>query len=218
MVKRRKMLIGMGSLAAGGAAAMGTGAFTSVSAKRSLEVQVADDSDALLALVKEDSANADAYVTGQKGNDPSVVQDGDTLSIDISTDQDPPVGGVGVNNNAYTVIRRLFEVKNQGSQAVYVWAEGLPSEVRMFTDDTNYLNRGTGAGNNQGAFSDTSNLNPADPADTNDPANPGGYEAAPLLDPGQGLDDIGMLVDTRGGSDLDFDSTIIIKAVAPSEL
>jgi hypothetical protein len=218
-MQRRKYLAALGSIAAAGAAGLGTGAFTSVNAKRGLEVQVADDSDALLALIKEDSENADAYVDGKEGNDPNEPQDGDVLSIDISTDQDPPVGGVGVNNNAYTVIRRLFEVKNQGSQQVYVWAEGLPSEVRLFTDDTNYDNFGTGAGNNQGAFSDTSNLNvPADPADDNDPRNPGGYEAAPLISPGTGLDDIGMIVDTRGGSSLDFDGPITIKGVAPSEL
>jgi hypothetical protein len=189
---------------------MGTGAFTSVSAKRGLTVQVEDDNDALLGLYKEDGPNADAYVSMSGGQ----------LSIDISTDvaddNSPPENGV--NDNAYTVIRRLFEVKNQGTQKVYVWAEGLPPEVRLFTDDTNYDNRGTGAGNNQGAFSDTSNLNPNDPADENDPQNPGGYEAAPLLGVGSGLDDIGMIVDTQGGSNLDFDGEITIKAVAPSEL
>ena len=210
MPKRRKFLAGLGSIAAGGAAAMGTGAFTSVSANRGLSVQVDDDADSLLGIIKEDSKNADAYVNDS----------GNQLSIDISTNVDPPSGGGrnGVNDNAYTIIRRLFEVKNQGSQEVYVWAEGLPSEVRLFTDDTNYTNRGTGAGNNQGAFSDTSNLNPNDPADTNDPQNPGGYEAAALLGVGQGLDDIGMIVDTRGGSNLNFDGEITIKAVAPSEL
>jgi hypothetical protein len=210
-MERRKFLIGAGSLAAGAAAATGTGAFTSVSANRGLSVSVSDDADSLLGIIKEDSDNADEYVDDS----------GNTLSIDISTLVDEPESGGsnGVNDNAYTVIRSLFEVKNQGSQEVYVWAEGLPEEVRLFSDDTDYQNRGTGSGNNQGAFSDTSNLNvPADPADENDPQNSGGYEAAPLLGVGTGLDDIGMIVDTRGGSDLNFDAEITIKAVAPSEL
>jgi hypothetical protein len=38
MVKRRKVLIGLGSLAAGSAATVGTGAFTSVSANRDISV------------------------------------------------------------------------------------------------------------------------------------------------------------------------------------
>jgi hypothetical protein len=208
-MQRRKFLIAAGSLAAGTAAATGTGAFTSVSANRGLEVSVSDDVDSLLGIIAEDSENADEYVDDS----------GNTLSIDISTTVDNNSGENGVNDNAYTIIRRLFEVKNQGTQKVYVWAEGLPSEIRLFHDDSNILNPGTGSGNNQGAFSDSSNLNvPADPADDNDPQNSGGYEAAPLLDVGMGLDDIGMIVDTQGGSNLDFDSNITIKGVAPSEL
>jgi hypothetical protein len=55
MVKRRKFLIGLGSLAAGGAAAMGTGAFTSASAdNRTVSVGVETDSSSQIGLVAGD--------------------------------------------------------------------------------------------------------------------------------------------------------------------
>ena len=196
-------MIGVGSLAAGSAAAMGTGAFTSVQANRSLTVETADDASALLALEAEDTPNGNEYVD----------ESDNAIAIDISTSH-----GDGVNDDAYTVVRNLFQATNQGTQNVYVWAEGLPAEVRMFHDDDgSYQNAGSGAGNNQGAFSDTSNLNPSDPADANDSQNPGGYEAAPLLAPGDTLDNVGLLVDTRNG-EVDFDQDIVIKAVAESEV
>jgi hypothetical protein len=51
MVKRRKFLIGAGSLFAGGAAATGTGAFTEMrSGERSVKVRAADDSDGFVAI------------------------------------------------------------------------------------------------------------------------------------------------------------------------
>ena len=52
-MKRRNFVIGFGALSAGGAAAIGTGAFSSVSANRDISVEVADDSQAYLALQSE---------------------------------------------------------------------------------------------------------------------------------------------------------------------
>ncbi len=202
-MERRKFLFGIGTVAAGGAAAMGTGAFTSVSANRSLTIETADDADALLALEAEATPNGNEYVD----------ENGGAISIDIST-----ADGDGVNDDARTIVRNLFQATNNGTQNVYVWAEGLPEGVSMFHDDDSGENyKKTGAGNNQGAFSDTSNLNPDDPADANDPQNPGGYEAAPLLAPGDTLDNIGLSIDTTGG-EVDFDADISIKAVAESEV
>jgi hypothetical protein len=204
-MQRRKFIAGIGSLAAAGAAGIGTGAFTSTNASRELTVDTANDADALLGLEACDTPNGNEYVD----------EAGNAIAIELTSSN----GGDGVNTDAYTVIRSLFKVTNQGSQPVYVWAEGLPDEVRMFHDDDdngeNY--KQSGAGNNQGAFSDTSNLNPDDPADQNDPQNPGGYEAAPLLNAGDMLSDVGLLVDTRT-SDVNFDDDITIKAVAASEL
>ena len=47
---RRKFLIGAGSLAAGGAAAMGSGAFTAMTASRGASINVVNDSTGLLQL------------------------------------------------------------------------------------------------------------------------------------------------------------------------
>jgi hypothetical protein len=47
---RRKFLVGLGSLAAGGAAASGTGAFTAATMSRSANVAVVNDTNALIAL------------------------------------------------------------------------------------------------------------------------------------------------------------------------
>jgi hypothetical protein len=57
-MRRRKFLVGMGSLAAGGAAATGTGAFTTMaSGDRTMSVKVAEDSTAYVEL-KEDGKYA----------------------------------------------------------------------------------------------------------------------------------------------------------------
>ena len=52
-MNRRNFVIGLGALSAGGAAAVGSGAFSSVSAIRDISVEVADDSEAYLALQSE---------------------------------------------------------------------------------------------------------------------------------------------------------------------
>ncbi|MEA5407815.1 hypothetical protein VB773_09725 [Haloarculaceae archaeon H-GB2-1] len=49
-MQRRKFLVGMGSLAAGGAAAMGTGAYDGVAAKRTVSVDLKGDAAANLVL------------------------------------------------------------------------------------------------------------------------------------------------------------------------
>jgi hypothetical protein len=209
-MQRRKFLLGAGSLAAAGAAAMGTGAFTSVEANRGLAVKASNDAGALLGLKKiEDSANSDEYVEvmGSGG-----TGDPKTISIDISSDSD----GTGLNDNATTKIKRLFRVTNQGSQNVYVWASGLPTDPRVAfaSGETSQIqNAGTGAGENQGAFSINSNL---DENDIDDSTGTGGEEAAPLLAPGDYVDVELFAFGSLDG--LDFDSDITINAVAEDQV
>jgi hypothetical protein len=90
---------------------MGTGAFTSVTASRNVDVAVANDSAAYLGLSGTGGANSD-YVTddGSSG----------TLSIDLDSGQSVAGGGEGVNPNALTEIDFLFEITNQGTQSVDV--------------------------------------------------------------------------------------------------
>jgi len=52
-MERRKFVIGLGSLAAGGAAATGTGAFSAMTADRSADINVVDDTGGLVSLHPE---------------------------------------------------------------------------------------------------------------------------------------------------------------------
>ncbi|WP_130501620.1 DUF1102 domain-containing protein [Natrinema hispanicum] len=112
-MQRRKFVIGMGALASGAAAGIGTGAFSSVSATRNVDVEVADDASAYLRLQGTGGNNSD-YVTDDG--------DGGTLTIDLSSSNSGDVsgGGEGVNPDAVTKIDNLFTVENQGTQEVDV--------------------------------------------------------------------------------------------------
>lgn len=119
MTNRRKFLTGLGALASGTAAAVGTGAFTSVAADRSVSVAVADDSDALLAFETSGADNS-AYADTS----------GTAVSIDVTETNNSGFSSTdpnGVNANATTQINDVFKVRNQGSQAVVVYVE--PSSI-----------------------------------------------------------------------------------------
>jgi hypothetical protein len=108
-MRRRRLLLGAGTVL-GASGTLGTGAFTSVSADRSVQVSVVDDASAYLRLVPVPSSGNSAYVN----------TDGGTLSIDMS-DSNGGVLGNGVNPNATTVFDDLFRIENQGTQTIYVW-------------------------------------------------------------------------------------------------
>jgi hypothetical protein len=103
-------MIGIGSLAAGGAAATGTGAFTSVEANRNMTVDVVSDQSAFLALSGEFARNSE-YL----GNDGS---DGE-LTVKISGDNDDLVGE-GLNADANTTIHEVFSVANNSPNTIVV--------------------------------------------------------------------------------------------------
>ena len=112
-MQRRKFIIGTGALAAGGAAALGTGAFTSVEADRNVEVNVTDDASAYLGLEAADHPNGDELVD----------DDGDTVEVEI-TETNADGQGQGLNPNATTTIDNLVQVTNQGTQdGVGIWVD-----------------------------------------------------------------------------------------------
>ncbi|MYL16822.1 hypothetical protein GLW36_09220 [Halorubrum terrestre] len=109
MTNRRKFLAGVGALATGSAAAVGTGAFTSVSANRTVNVALADDSNAFVGL--------------EPGDSELVVQSGSTLQVNLDgTGAD----GSGANMDAVTTIgdpdnpqtNHAFKIIHQGTQPV----------------------------------------------------------------------------------------------------
>ena len=101
-MNRRNVIIGMGGLAVGGGALVGTGAFDTVEAERTVSVETAGDADAFLAL---EDASGGEYVDEQDG----------TIAINLDGN---PEGAQGLNQNARTVLRNLVTVTNQGTQTV----------------------------------------------------------------------------------------------------
>jgi hypothetical protein len=113
-MKRRNLLVTMGVLSAGGAVATGTGAFTSAEADRDVTVAVADDASAFLAISDTGNANKE-YVTEDNGE----------FGLDLTGSNSTSGGGAGVNADAVTVFRDLFEIRNQGTQDIDVEVDPL---------------------------------------------------------------------------------------------
>jgi hypothetical protein len=110
-MERRKFLIGTGALAAGGAAALGSGAFSKVEAQRQVSIQVATDRNAYLGFKSMDTPNSRNYFS----------YDGDGhAEIDISEHDDfegeegGAQPGEGVNSDSFTWFDGLFLLCNQG--------------------------------------------------------------------------------------------------------
>lgn len=104
----------MGALAAGGAASLGTGAFSSVEAERKLTVQIADDSDAYLQF------NTDLGNAPDNNYEYAEINDDGELEIEFAEND---AGGLGVNPNAVTVFDDVFAIRNRGTEDVKVWVE-----------------------------------------------------------------------------------------------
>lgn len=103
-MERRKFLIGAGSLTAGGAAAMGTGAVDTISTDRDLAVDVAGDASAYLGL---DPGNSQFVTVDDNQN---------VIGLDFASDAN---GGSGVNNEGSTEARPAFTLENNSDEELY---------------------------------------------------------------------------------------------------
>ncbi|CAJ51726.2 hypothetical protein [Haloquadratum walsbyi] len=135
-MQRRKLIAGIGSVAAGAAAVTGTGALTSVNAERSIAVDVADDSDAFLAITPQRTSNGSEYASTSDGE----------IKFDFT---ETSVGGGGLNRNAETIIRDILQVRNQGTQDLIVGVTGLPEFMSIFSDDGSVAANGNSTSLNQ---------------------------------------------------------------------
>jgi len=110
-MKRRSILAGAGLLVGTGGMALGTGAFTSVSAERSISIDTASDSQAFLRLDPDDPNYPNsAYATETDG----------MIEIDVTSGAEGEFDGTGVSPFANTVLGEVLPVGNQGTQAVEV--------------------------------------------------------------------------------------------------
>ncbi|QKY17070.1 hypothetical protein [Halorubrum sp. CBA1229] len=137
-MERRKFVIGLGSLAAGGAAATGTGAFTSAEVDRQVTVDVEDDVQGYLSPQPADTANGDAYARLQGPENEATNTNDDVLIIqfngiqnNLQSDQNNTAiegsssdYGGGLNKNAVYEFDDLITVTNQGPQTIDVSVDG----------------------------------------------------------------------------------------------
>jgi len=131
-MKRRNLIGLIGTLA--GTGAVGSGAFTSVSADRSVSVSLADDDEAFLRLTERGTGRR-SYV------------DGSTIGFDIPSPDEDEYGGTDPEGVGTDSVYRfggdvshdeagLFGVENQGTQPVRVYStqpnrENVP-DVTMY--------------------------------------------------------------------------------------
>ena len=112
-MQRRKFLATVGSLAAGSAAAVGTGALSATEAERSLNVQIADDDKAYLTF--------DTDLGNSPDNNYKYAEIGEEeMSISFDTNN---AGGQGVNPNSENYFDDVFALKNKGTEPLKIWVE-----------------------------------------------------------------------------------------------
>lgn len=95
-LSRRNILVALGAVVGGGGALVGTGAFTTVSAQRSVDVSTAGDASAFLQITADDE-----YVP---------ANDGGPLTINLAG-----TSGGGFNKNAITTIDGIVTITNNAA-------------------------------------------------------------------------------------------------------
>jgi hypothetical protein len=177
-MKRRKFIIGTGALAVGSAAAVVTGAFTSVSAARSVDVAVAGDESALLAL---------RPCSGPNGAYANIGEDGQ-FELNVPN----------LNGNAFTRIDEVFEMVNQGTQPVVVYIEerGGNTVVADIGAKAGELARGP---EDEEQLPGTNGIAGDDVFDVSRPSSPGFGETGIKLDEGESVK-LGVYADTSDGN------------------
>ena len=111
---------------AGGGALIGTGAFTTVEAQRTVNVETAGDANAFLGLEAVDRSDTSSATPGtatpSDATQNEYVRETDgTIEINLDgsgDDEDSDDAGAGLNQNAKTTFRNLVTVSNNGTQDI----------------------------------------------------------------------------------------------------
>jgi hypothetical protein len=136
---------------------MGTGAFTSVSADRTVSVAVAGDANAFLSIERATDSSGNVYPNAKEyveGN-----QNSGTLSIDFTNSGNTGGSASGINENAKTIFDNLLDITNNGTQDVV-----LSVDSDLIASQGGFL--GIYAENNQGDSSDNAGLSDASTSQT----------------------------------------------------
>lgn len=120
-MNRRQLLAGLGALVAGGGAATGTGAFTSVDASRDVAVEVSDDANGFLQIFPagDGSQNPNAVFASQSQNGVFFDFNGSPQSVD----------GVGTGQSSVYEFRDVVRVQNAGTQEVFVSIDSITVDL-----------------------------------------------------------------------------------------
>lgn len=138
-MKRRTLIAGLGSLTASGVFAVGSGAFTSVSAQRTVTVETAADFSALLNLTQRGTGERSEF-DGTPSQLEFNLPGDDEGGYPTGNPTDP--AGLGTDSvyrfgrDAKGDVAGLFSIENQGTQPVHVYSTqtqtgGVP-EVTMY--------------------------------------------------------------------------------------
>jgi hypothetical protein len=100
-------LVGLGGLVAGGGALIGTGAFTTVEAERTVNISTAGDGSAFLGL--EPARAGGNFVDNSTDN---------TIAINLDGTDSNNGNASGLNENARTRFERLVDITNNGTQDI----------------------------------------------------------------------------------------------------
>jgi hypothetical protein len=148
-MRRRKVLAGLGSLAAGGAALMGTGAFSSSEVSgREINVNVAADSDAFVelnALADNRGDNGPTYAKEANGQ-LQLLFNGDSFDDGNVIGAGPQ----GLNPNSEYNFDEVFQVGNPGTWgdlyfaiSLNNFASGVDIELTADGSEANVISEGT---------------------------------------------------------------------------
>lgn len=112
-MKRRNFVAGLGAVAAGATGLFGTGAFTSVDAKRTATVEFAPEDEAFLAIFPSTGQPNSTFANQDASNGQQI-----SLDFDDADGTEPLSEGVGMNS--VYAFDDVFRVANQGTQQIYL--------------------------------------------------------------------------------------------------
>ena len=119
IMQRRNFLVGIGSASVGG-----SGAFSRVESQRNVRISVAEDPDAYLGLDKCNTPNGSyAHLDGNGHLEVLMNPDNPTIG-------DSPLGE-GINSNSTSRFDRVFQICNNGKEAVCLHIEDDESWPRV---------------------------------------------------------------------------------------